>query len=368
MSFGEVIVGLGERSYAVVLAPGFEGLGARVASHHAPGRCFIITNDRVGPLHADACEAELRSFGFEPLRIVIPDGEQHKTLATWEHIVRELLRQGADRKTFLIALGGGVIGDMTGFAASTILRGISFIQVPTTLLAMVDASVGGKTGVNTPEGKNLVGTFYQPTLVWAPFSALATLPDFELRCGLGEVIKHAVIEGESELCWVEANAGKLRARDAETLARAVAASVRTKASIVEQDEREGGIRAVLNLGHTLGHAVESLGGYTEVAHGEAVGIGMLAISAFAEERGWLDAPAATPLPQRLRALLQNLDLPIKSPFPVDPDAAALAVGFDKKRARGMLTLVVPCAPGRVVLKKFPLEETPALVHALMRLG
>jgi 3-dehydroquinate synthase len=366
-------LGLGERSYAVVLAEDFKGLGAEAAKVVLPGRCFLVSNSTVGPLYAEPCCEELRSAGFQPDVILLPDGEVFKTLSVWEGLVCELLKRGADRKSPVFALGGGVIGDIVGFAAATTLRGIPFIQLPTSLLAMVDASVGGKTGVNTPEGKNLIGAFYQPLLVWAGLHSLKTLPDAELRCGFGEMIKHQLISGE--LAQLEEQAAALKARDPRALATLVAASIRTKAAVVEKDEREEGLRAILNLGHTLGHAIEAVSGFGVVAHGEAVGLGLLAISGYARARGLLESPAPEELwlDQRLSLLTSRLGLPIKISgifldTPEIREALARAAGFDKKRVRGMLTIVVPRAPGRVVLQKVSIDEVPALVDALMRLG
>jgi 3-dehydroquinate synthase len=352
------LVGLGDRQYPVVVAPTFAGLGAAIPL--SPGRCVVVTNPVVGALYAEPLLGELRSAGWNPSVLLIPDGESHKTLETWEDLLLRLLPL-VDRKTPVIALGGGVTGDLVGFAAATALRGVPFVQVPTTLLAMVDASVGGKTGVNVAAGKNLVGAFYQPILVWAALSTLTTLPDSEFRCGLGEVVKHAVIAGDSALHRCETT----ELLDRSTVGALVTDSVTTKARIVEADERENGQRALLNLGHTLGHAVEAVAGFGTVAHGEAVALGMLGVTAFAGSRGWLSSPD---LFSRLHTLFGRLGLPQKLPFSADPDALARAVGFDKKRARGTLSLVVPEAPGRVVLRALPLEEIPALVDALLRLG
>lgn len=347
--------------YDVVIAPGFAGLGAELAVHHAPGRCVVVTNPVVGALHADAAVAELAGAGWEPLRVDIPDGEAHKTLATWERLVTALLAARVDRRTPVIALGGGVTGDVAGFAAATALRGLPLVQMPTTLLAMVDSSVGGKTGVNTPHGKNLVGAFHPPTLVWAPLDTLRTLPDDELRCGFGEVVKHAVLAGDDALAACEALAPALVARDPDALARVVADSVRTKAAVVAEDPLEQGRRAVLNLGHTLGHALEAVCGYGVLRHGEAVALGLLAVARWTRAHGMTEVPD---LPERLVRIHTALGLPLAPPPGVDPDALAAAVGFDKKRLRGKLRIVVPRAPGKVVLHDLPAHEVPGLVASL----
>jgi 3-dehydroquinate synthase len=358
-------VGLAERSYSVVLAPHFGGLGAELRKVQAEERCVVVSNPTVRALYGAAVRAELEGEGWKVDELEIPDGEAHKNLQSWGVLVEALLGLGVDRKTPVVALGGGVTGDLVGFAASTVMRGLPFVQVPTTLLAMVDASVGGKTGVNTEGGKNLVGSFYQPVLVWAALNTLQTLQEVDLRSGLGEVLKHALIDGEVALSGCERMAPALLRRDPAALASVIEESVRTKARLVEADEREDGPRAVLNLGHTLGHAIEKVGGYGRMGHGEAVGLGILAVARFGWSRGWLKDRA---LPERVHALLGRLGLPQKVPFEVDEEALARAIGFDKKRARGMLNLVVPQAAGEVVLRKLSMEEVPALVDALKRLG
>jgi 3-dehydroquinate synthase len=348
-------------TYEVVVEPGIAGLGAALSARWPVGRCVLVTNPVVGPLHGDTVERELVDAGWATLRLEVPDGEAQKTLDSWRGLVEALLDGGVDRRTPVLALGGGVTGDLVGFAAATTLRGLPLVQLPTTLLAMVDSSVGGKTGVNTRRGKNLVGAFHQPSLVWAALDTLRTLPDEELRCGLGEVVKHAIIAGEDALAATEALAPALVARDEAALRRVVADSVSTKAAIVAADPLEQGRRAVLNLGHTLGHAIEKVSGFGTLRHGEAVALGLLGMARFAGSRGWLEDPA---LPARIERLLLALHLPVRTPAPLDPAALAEAVGFDKKRLRGMITIAVPRAPGRVDLRPLPVSEVPALVLAL----
>ncbi|MDP2306860.1 MAG: 3-dehydroquinate synthase [Pseudomonadota bacterium] len=352
-------------AYDVVVAEAFGGLGATLAERREPGRCVVVTNPVVGPLHAAALLAELRGARWLPEVLEVPDGEANKTLASWQALVEGLLVARVDRQTPILALGGGVTGDLVGFAAASVLRGVPLVQVPTTLLAMVDSSVGGKTGVNTPHGKNLVGAFHQPELVWAALDTLRTLPDAELRCGFGEVVKHVVIRGEQALAACEALAPALLARDADALAHVVADSVRTKAEIVAEDPLEAGRRAILNLGHTLGHAIEAVCGYGVIRHGEAVALGLLGVTRYAAGRGWLVEPG---FPARLQALCGALGLPTHVPPGVDTAALVAAVGFDKKRTRGMLRLVVPSAPGRIDLRSIAAEEVPALVEALPSLA
>lgn len=360
MSYGSIEVVVDGAGYPVELAPGFDGLARALGAVLRPGRVVVVSNDVVAPLHAEAARAALVGAGWDVIRIDIPDGESQKTLATWATLVSRILDVQPDRGTPVVALGGGVTGDLVGFAAASVLRGLPFVQVPTTLLAMVDASVGGKVGVNSAQGKNLVGAFWQPRLVYAPFSALGTLPMEELRCGLGEVLKHAVLAGEDALRELEADQGALRARDPAALARAVRASVACKAAVVAADPRESGVRATLNLGHTLGHAVEQVAGFGRVRHGEAVAIGLVAISRFAERRGW----AEPGLVRRVADLCGGLGLPVRCGDDLDRDALVRAVTFDKKRDRATITLVVPSAPGRVALRPLPLGEVPELVDSL----
>ncbi len=347
-------------SYPVVIAPTLAGLGATMHAVGRPGRVVLVTNEVVGPLHAEDAERSLAGAGWSPIRVTIPDGEDRKDLHTWRVLVEQILDCGLDRNTPVLALGGGVTGDIAGFAAAALLRGVPFVQVPTTLLAMVDASVGGKVGVNTERGKNLVGAFWQPRLVYAGIATLETLSEAELRCGLGEVLKHAVLVGESELQALETDARALANRDVARLTEWVGRSVACKADVVAADPREAGVRATLNLGHTLGHAIETVAGFGEIRHGEAVAMGLVAVTRFAEARGW----TAPGLARRLSALASALGLPTQCPSNLDHEALCSAVGFDKKRSRATLTLVVPCAPGRVELRPLPVGEVAELVQFL----
>jgi 3-dehydroquinate synthase len=349
--------------YEVVLADSFAGLGAELGRIFPVGRCALVTNDVVGPLHGAALEAEVASAGWAPTRITLPDGEDHKDVSTWSGCVDALLDARVDRKTPVLALGGGVTGDMVGFAAASVLRGVPFVQVPTTLLAMVDASVGGKTGVNTRQGKNLLGAFWQPRLVWAAQASLRTLPDDEMRCGLGEVVKHAILADEAALARCESLAPRLVAREPGALAQVVADSVRCKAAVVMADPRESGVRATLNLGHTMAHVIEAVAGYGRVRHGEAVALGLVAILRFSRHRGWLRDPG---LVERVERLLAALGLPERIPPDLADDALIAAAGFDKKRTRGMLTLAVPVEVGNVDLRSLPMEEVGELVACLPR--
>ena len=335
-------VELGDRSYPIVVGR-LSDVGDTAAGQFKGGPIAVVTNDVVGPLHAETVEDSLRRSGFRPHRFVLPDGEAHKTVATWQDLVRRLLVWGIDRRTPVLALGGGVTGDLAGFAAATVMRGVPLMQVPTTLLAMVDSSVGGKTAVNTPQGKNLVGAFHQPRAVHVPLDALETLDDAEYRCGLGEVVKHAVLGDASFFHWLEAHQTEVRGRQPAAVEHMVRTCCRIKADVVRQDEREAGVRAVLNCGHTVGHALERVLGYGTLRHGEAVGIGLVAECQVALSRG----QASRDLPRRIAALLRALGLPTSAQ--VSPKALVEAMQFDKKRAHGRIWIAYPADLGRVVL-------------------
>lgn len=343
--------------YDVVLARGFAGLGAEMAGLWSPRRALVVSNDVVGPLYGEALLAELRGAGWDPVLLELPDGEEQKRVEVWSGLVDRMLAARVDRRTPVVALGGGVVGDMAGFAAATVLRGLPLVQVPTTLLAMVDSSVGGKTGINTRQGKNLLGAFHQPSLVWAPFSTLRTLPVEELRSGLGEVVKHGILAGEAELARLETLAPALARRDADALAEVVSDSVRTKAAVVEEDPLEKGRRATLNLGHTAGHAIEAVAGYGQVRHGEAVAMGLLAICRWAEAEG-----RSVGLAGRVEALVRKLGLRTEPGVPMDLESLREAATYDKKRDRAMVTLVIPVAAGDVRLEAVPLDALDGLLR------
>ncbi len=342
-------VELGERSYPLHAGP-LSQLGPRLAEILPAGPVMLVTNSVVGPLYGDAAETSLEAAGFTVRRFVLPDGEAHKTLGTWQDLVSQLLAAGLDRRTPLVALGGGVTGDIVGFAAATVMRGLPFVQVPTTLLAMVDSSVGGKTGVNTPLGKNLVGSFHQPIMVLAALDTLSTLSDSEYRCGLGEVVKHALIADAAFFRWLEAEAEAVLSRQEEAVAHMVRRCCQIKAQVVQEDEREAGRRAILNCGHTIGHAIERVLGYGAIRHGEAVGIGLVAEATLAVRRGAADAE----LPGRIEALLLRLGLPARTR--ADPEAVAEATQMDKKRLHGKLKIAFPTAIGGVELAEIEAAE------------
>ncbi len=268
-----ITVELGDRSYPIIIGSGLLGGGFDLTRYVSGQDCVIVTNETVGPLYLDALRADL---GGKVVNVVtLPDGEAHKTPAAVNAVIDALVQSGANRDTTVIALGGGVVGDIGGFAAACYMRGVSFIQVPTTLLAQVDSSVGGKTGVNHPGGKNLIGAFHQPDVVLIDTDTLGTLPDRELRAGLAEVIKHGAIIDRDYLSWLEQNMDKLLGQDPAALAHAIGRSCEIKAQVVAEDEREHGKRALLNFGHTFGHAIEASVGYGEWLHCEAVAAGMV---------------------------------------------------------------------------------------------
>lgn len=358
MSETTLYVELGDRRYPIYVEPaGLDGLGQAMAQHLPLGRCALVTNPVVGALYAQQALDALQSAGFTPVLVEIPDGEPHKHLETYAELVASLLDLGINRKTPIVALGGGVTGDIVGFAASTVLRGVPFVQVPTTLLAMVDSSVGGKTGVNTTHGKNLVGAFYQPRMVYAAMEVLHTLDDAEWRCGLGEAIKHGVIRDASLFDWMVKNAEGLNGREPKIVAEVVRRCCAIKAAVVAADERESGLRAILNFGHTFGHALETASGHGVIRHGEAVAIGMVAETAFAVDQALGTDPD---LPAQLREGLKALGLRAMAPE-VSADRMLAAAQMDKKVEGATVSLVVPVRMGEVRLAKLPLDTLPTLL-------
>lgn len=337
-------VTLGDRSYTIAIAALDWAESAKALNQKAE-LAFVVTNTVVGPLYADRLTDALLPYFTRVQVVTLPDGEAHKNWQSFERLHSELACAGADRRTVLFALGGGVVGDLCGFAAATFMRGVPFVQVPTTLLAQVDSSVGGKTGLNLPEGKNLVGAFYQPQAVWADFGVLKTLPQRELAAGLAEVIKYGPIADAEFFCWLEANMERLVAREPAALAVAVRRSCEIKAAVVAADEHEGGLRAILNFGHTFGHALEAGLGYGRLLHGEAVGLGML----MAAELSVPVQGAPPDLVPRLKDLLLRAGLPTVAPYLEAERFLALMRG-DKKSDAGMVRYVLVPQLGRAVLQ------------------
>ena len=353
-------VELGERGYPVhVVDAGLGGLGPVMAGCLPAGRVFVVTNPVVARLHLGAALASLTAAGFSPEAVLVPDGERHKTLDTWRRLVDGLLRLRPTRRTPIVALGGGVTGDLAGFAAASLLRGLPMVQVPTSLLAMVDSSVGGKTGVNAGGGKNLVGAFHQPALVYAALGTLASLPPAELRCGLGEGLKHGVVADAALLGFMESNAAALAVGNPGVLGRVVADSVRAKAAIVAEDEREAGRRVVLNFGHTVGHAIEAVLGWGALRHGECVGLGMLAECSWSARGHGGDST----LEMRVHTALQAMGLPVRVSG-VRLSRAIDAARVDKKWARGTLRTAIPTRAGFATLASVPAGEIPGMLRCL----
>jgi 3-dehydroquinate synthase len=330
-----VPVALGERSYSIHIGSGLVARAELIVAQLQQHRVAVITNPLVGKLYLDALSIVLKNAGVSVVPVILPDGESHKTWATLNLVFDRLLEQRCERKTTLIALGGGVIGDITGFAAAVYLRGVPFIQIPTTLLAQVDSSVGGKTGINHPLGKNMIGAFYQPRLVLADTDTLRSLPERELAAGLAEVIKYGLIRDASFLTWLEEHIEKLLAREPDALAYAVRRSCEIKAQIVSEDERETDVRALLNLGHTFGHAIETGLGFGTWLHGEAVAAGSVLAARMSQRMGLLQAADVA----RAVDLFKRAHLPTDAPELGAPRYLEL-MGLDKKVEQGRLRLIL----------------------------
>jgi 3-dehydroquinate synthase len=351
-------VDLGERSYPIAIGPSLLNDSALLARHVHGNKVAIVSNTTVAPLYLERIETGLREAGKQITTVILPDGEEHKNWSSLMLIFDALLQNKADRKTTLIALGGGVIGDLTGYAAASYMRGVDFIQVPTTLLSQVDSSVGGKTGINHPLGKNMIGAFYQPRAVIADTATLETLPERELSAGLAEVIKYGAVIDLAFFEWIEANIGKLMARDKGALAYAIARSCEIKADVVRQDEREGGLRAILNFGHTFGHAIEAGMGYGAWLHGEAVGCGMVMAADLSQRMGLIDAETV----ERVRALIAAAGLPVKAP---DLGVAKWleAMEVDKKNEGGAIKFILMNPLGSPKISNAPHELLLATLAA-----
>ena len=338
-------VGLAARRYPIRIGNGLLDDAKTWRDAIRGGHALIVSDGNVAPLYAQRLrDALAQAFGtlLRCETLVLPAGEAHKNLGAVSKVLNALAQLGATRDACVFALGGGVVGDIAGFAAACWMRGIDFVQFPTTLLAMVDSSVGGKTGVDHPAGKNLIGAFHQPRAVIADLDALATLPDRELRAGLAEVVKSACIGDADFFGWLEAHADALLARDADALTHAIATCCRFKAGVVERDERETGERALLNFGHTFGHAIETESGYGTLLHGEAVAIGMVLAARLSVQLGMANAADTA----RLHALLERLDLPTAMPDGIAADALLARIRLDKKNRAGTLRLVLWHGIGR----------------------
>lgn len=332
-----VEVELGDRTYPIYIGSGLLA-GGDLLRKHVPGNtALVVTNETVAPLYLDRVVAALSEGGeIRVETVVLPDGEEHKNVDVLMKVFDKALDARLDRQTTFVALGGGVIGDMTGFAAASYQRGVHFVQIPTTVMAMVDSSVGGKTGVNHPAGKNMIGAFYQPRCVLVDTDTLSTLPDREYKSGMAEVVKYGLIRDADFFEWQERNVDALMARDGDVVVKAIERSCVNKAEVVALDEKEGGVRATLNLGHTFGHAIETGIGYGEWLHGEAVSVGMVMAADMSERLGWIDESVA----RRTLDLLKKFDLPTDVPERMTVETFEKLMAVDKKAANGKLRLIL----------------------------
>lgn len=348
----KVHIDLGERSYPIVISEGLLEQADAWSALPKAATALIVTNDVVAPLYLNALKQALSGQYSQVHEVVLPDGEAHKDWQTLNLIFDTLLQRGCDRKTVLFALGGGVVGDMTGFAAASYMRGVPFVQVPTTLLSQVDSSVGGKTAINHPLGKNMIGAFYQPQLVVCDLATLETLPARELSAGLGEIIKYGPIADMQFFEWLEQNMDGLLRRESGLLMHAVKRSVEIKAWVVGQDEKECGLRAILNFGHTFGHAIEAGMGYGNWLHGEGVAAGMVMAAELSQRLGMVDVSFVL----RLRTLIERAGLPVRGAVIDEQDNAGRYLDLmrvDKKSEAGEIRFVLIDGPGKAVMRSAP---------------
>ncbi len=352
-----VHVELGEKSYPVFLSDNWRELYEKASGYLTSDKALIITDQHIYSLYCQEVEGLLQSLGVNTHTAVVPSGEASKSFKEAEKLYTKALKAGLDRKSLIIALGGGVIGDLAGFVASTYMRGVPFIQVPTSLLAQVDSSIGGKVAINHPQAKNIIGSFYQPECVLMNIRTLATLPDREMSTGMAELIKHGIIRDDNLLKWLEENMNKMMERDIQSLTEGIARSCEIKAEVVSQDEKEQGLRAILNFGHTIGHAIESISGYGVLSHGEAVSIGMVAEAYIAKLRGLIEADYV----DRMKKILISAGLPVTVPD-LDTDQLIELMRHDKKNTQGNIVFVLPTAPGQVEVFRDVTEET--IIRAL----
>lgn len=353
-------VNLGDRSYPIHVGAGhLDRLGEFLTEAGLGGKVAVISNPTVAQLFLDPVHESLIGAGFEVTPVLLPDGEEHKNLASLTAIYDRLISERFERRSSVVALGGGVIGDLAGFAAATYLRGVPYVQVPTTLLAQVDSSVGGKTAVNHKDGKNLIGAFYQPKLVLIDVAVLRTLPRRELVAGLAEVIKYGIIEDPALFHLLEQNIEKLLERDRELLTRVIVTSCAIKARVVEADEREDDYRAVLNFGHTIGHALEAATGYKQFLHGEAIGVGMVKAAALSAQHGFCDQRSY----DRVVQLIRKAGLPTEIPSNVSMQSLIQGMEVDKKAAAGKIKFIMCEGLGKTRFHWLTPEEILAALGA-----
>ncbi len=347
-SMEKIMVELAERSYGIYIGSGtLDKLGEMLGPFGFSPRIAMVSNPTILSLYGNRVSGSILRAGFDLITVTIPDGEEFKDLSWVQHIYDALLGHRLDRSSALLALGGGVIGDITGFASSTYMRGIAYIQIPTTLLAQVDSSVGGKTGVNHRLGKNMIGTFWQPGMVWIDTDTLKTLPERQLLAGLAEVIKYGIIRDEELFAFLENNRENILSLDTRALTHIIKRSCEIKSDIVSRDERESGLRAILNFGHTVGHAIETATGYTRFLHGEAVALGMYVEAKLARILGFTVDEHV----QRIKSLLDAYGLPVIIPPDIMIEDLMSSMKLDKKAVAGELKIVLPEKIGSVIIQK-----------------
>ncbi|MCX7724033.1 MAG: 3-dehydroquinate synthase [Thermodesulfovibrio sp.] len=348
----KIRVELGERSYEILIDRGnLASISERLLRFPIGKKIAIISNPTVSELYADRVLKSFKKEGFEPFLILIPDGENYKDFFWAYHILTKLLEAGFDRKSCLVALGGGVIGDITGFAASLYMRGIPYIQIPTTLLSQVDSSVGGKTGVNHSLGKNMIGTFWQPSLVWIDVDTLDSLPEREFLSGMAEVIKYGIIWNSEFFEFLGKNKEKILKHDKDLLIKIIKHSCEIKSEIVSKDERESSLRAILNYGHSIGHAIETLTNYSFYLHGEAISIGMVYEAKIANMFGFLSKEDF----ERIKKVIKAYGLPVEMPSIIEPSTVIKTIMLDKKNIHGKIRMVIPENIGKMKIN-FEIQE------------
>ena len=347
-----VKVRLGEKSYHILIGYPLDAVGKMLKKYTKGIKSLIVTNPTIAGYYLETVKGSLQQSGFQVFVAQVPDGEEHKSQAEASRLYAKCVEYRLERQSIIVGLGGGVIGDLAGYVAATFMRGLPIVQVPTTLLAQVDSSVGGKVAVNLPEGKNLVGSFYQPFLVYIDLAVLKTLPVEEMEVGMAEVIKYGIILDKKFFEYLEKKMGKLRELDMGVLERVVGRSCELKAGVVEKDEKEKGLRSILNFGHTLGHALEALTDYKKYKHGEAVAIGMVGACRIAEKMGMLKKEAR----DRIEHLIEKAGLPVRIEAQLSVDSIVQVLSLDKKVRAGKVRFVLPEKIGRVIVRNDVSED------------
>lgn len=357
-----VKVSLGEKSYHILIGYPLDAIGKVLKKYTKGIKSLIVTNPTIAEYYLETVKGSLQQYGFQVFVAQVPDGEEHKSQTEASRLYAKCVEYRLERQSMIVGLGGGVIGDLAGYVAATFMRGLPIVQVPTTLLAQVDSSVGGKVAVNLPEGKNLVGSFYQPFLVYIDLAVLQTLPVEEMEVGMAEVIKYGIILDKKFFEYLEKKMGKLRELDMGVLERVVGRCCELKAGVVEKDEKEKGLRSILNFGHTLGHALETLTDYKKYKHGEAVAIGMVGACGIAEKMGMLKKEAR----DRIEHLIEKAGLPVRIGARLSVDSIVQALSLDKKVRAGKVRFVLPEKIGRVIVRNDVPEDIVRDVVAGLR--